>query len=72
MVALPLHLLTATLGGYMSYFLLSVLTLPSSPPLGNGISQPTHMRGGNPNAPICQDWAQGRCTREFCRFRHSN
>ena len=35
MVALPLHLLTATLGGYMSYFLLSVLTLPSSTPLGN-------------------------------------
>ena len=34
MVALPLHLLTATLGGYMSYFLLSVLTLPSSTPLG--------------------------------------
>ena len=35
MVALPLHLLTATLGGHMSYFLLAMLTLPSSTPLGN-------------------------------------
>ena len=38
MVALPLHLLTATLGGYMSYFLLPVLMLPSSPSLGNRFS----------------------------------
>ena len=42
MVALPLHLLTATLGGYMSYFLLSVLTLPSSPPLGTAIISEMH------------------------------
>ena len=35
MVALPLHLLTATLGGHMGYFLLSVLALPSSTPLDN-------------------------------------
>ena len=34
MVALPLHLLTATLGGYMSYFMLSMLALPSATPLG--------------------------------------
>ena len=35
MVALPLHLLTATHGGHMGHFLLSMLTLSGSTPLGN-------------------------------------
>jgi len=40
MVAGPLHLPTATWGGHMGQFLLSVLILSSSTPLGNSSLRP--------------------------------
>ena len=52
MVSGPLHLPTATWGGHMGQFLLSVLILSSSTPLGNNDRGPRVATGARAQAPL--------------------